>query len=467
MAGTGKTAISLSFIRLLLHDELLGGYFLCSRNGSQDGRDVTSIFPSLSQSLADFFPSFRATRSEHIDNSRRVLTLDDQFITLLGHPIQNAFCGSASTPVLVIDALDECEDRNAVGALIDVILKHAPGLNVKFFLTSRPEQHIQTRLERTCRVLRLHDVYEVEVQSDIRVYLEQKLREIGHLHNLIPSDGTTWPPQSQLDTLSKNSGRFFIYASTAVQYISTHDPEYRLGQLTSANNDLQLAKEPVYALYSYVLGEVFSRLESSEAHDMQCCLGAITCAREALSVADVGELLGIPPRRVASLFSALRSLIHVTDSPADIVTTFHISLQEYLLDHRYSNRPWFVNGSAAHLRLAYGCLDIMSTKLHFNISGASSSFLWNSAQELATISSVLSYACRYWQDHVVASAQSEELLDFLESCVRSTLLYWIEVLSVLGLVHAGPAKLRKILVSPKVRTSCVDLCFLSNGICSL
>ncbi|KAF8753844.1 WD40 repeat-like protein [Rhizoctonia solani] len=44
--------------------------------------------------------------------------------------------------VVVIDALDECEDQRGVETIVDMLFRYAPHLGLKFFVTSRPEPGI-------------------------------------------------------------------------------------------------------------------------------------------------------------------------------------------------------------------------------------------------------------------------------------------------------------------------------------
>lgn len=463
MAGTGKTAIALSFIRLLLEKRILGSWFLCSREGGQAERNVKNILPGLSDSLGTVFPAYRNARTSAFGNKPpliHVLTLEDQFNTLLGDPLDQAYHAPSPTFVFVVDALDECDDRDATAQLLRAVLKHAPNSRVKFFVTSRPERQIRDALfSQYPTILRLHDVDQAIVQDDIARYLRHELTALARDQRLCSMD-ESWPPDADISVLTKSSGMFFIYASTAVKYITEGDAEFRLEQLTSRNSDLVLAKEPVYAIYNHILTGVFGKFEQNEAEITQRCLCAIVCARDVLTIEDLGQFLKLPARRVLFALSGLHSLLYIPDNNHSTITTFHASFPDYLQDTHQSGKAWFVDPQEANLNLTYGCLDIMSMKLHFNIAGASSSCLPNEKQQLATISTEVSYACRYWQDHVVASSQPANLFMTMESCLRSKFLYWVEVLSTLGLVNVGPAKLMKILLYTKVNSSLHSVTFI-------
>jgi len=108
--------------------------------------------------------------------------------------------------VIVIDALDECDDPSTVQLLLKTLFEHAATLPMKFFVASRPEYIIRDVLQILPSVLRLHDIDESIVAADIRKYLVASFESIS----LSPSD---------IERITKRAGKLFIYASTAVRYI--------------------------------------------------------------------------------------------------------------------------------------------------------------------------------------------------------------------------------------------------------
>lgn len=450
MAGTGKSTIALSLVRRLLELRLLGGYFLCSRDGSPEERDVRSIIPSLSDFLASLYPDFRAARTQHLALSQPVnLTLDDQFESLLGTSISSAF-GAPTAPMMVfiIDALDECEDHEDTQRLVQILMTNVPSLPIKFLITSRPESHISQILSSPYPlVLRLHDVDEAVVQGDILLYLKKKLSDIGHLHNILSSSETsTWPTESQISMLSQNAERFFVYASTAVKYIAGGpDPETRLDRLLTRPMLSTKAMQPIYSVYALVLNDAFQNLETDEAQATRRCLAAIVYERNNMTVLELGCLLRLSSRQIRTALCALHSLIDIPDDESNFISTFHASFSDYLRDDGCHDQVWFTDARSAHLDLAEGCLTVMSSRLCFNIAGALSSSVRNQDQQLADIPMEVAYACFYWQDHITASTQCSRIFLTLRKCLQATFLYWVEVLSVFSMVDFAARKLRKVI----------------------
>ncbi|KAJ6582614.1 hypothetical protein DFH09DRAFT_1309561 [Mycena vulgaris] len=182
MAGAGKSAIARSFSRLLDRQMLLGASFFCSR-ASEARSNVGGIIPSLAFHLGwRSEPFARALINAIKMNPGTTFNLrktEFQFATLLSGPSQ-AHSDKAQLLVIVIDALDECSSTDAVRALLKVLIQ-SRGVQLKFFITSRPEPYIKTAFhsEVVTRHLRLRDVEHDTVTADIAKYLRKHLGEIG------------------------------------------------------------------------------------------------------------------------------------------------------------------------------------------------------------------------------------------------------------------------------------------------
>ncbi|QRW21283.1 hypothetical protein RhiXN_06272 [Rhizoctonia solani] len=114
------------------------------------------------------------------------------------------------TPFVVLDALDECENKDATRRVLDIILKDSENLPIKFVVCSRPEPEVRDNMTKRngrhiSRVV-LHELDKQAVRADIETYLRSALAQI------CPSD-------DQITKLAERAGSLFIYAATAVRYI--------------------------------------------------------------------------------------------------------------------------------------------------------------------------------------------------------------------------------------------------------
>jgi hypothetical protein len=96
-------------------------------------------------------------------------SLYNQMDKLIMRPLRE----SAIPTVIIIDALDECKDKEPASAILSILGRFVPELPaVKFFLTGRPEQRIRASfrlplLVEVTGVFTLHEVESNQVNSDI------------------------------------------------------------------------------------------------------------------------------------------------------------------------------------------------------------------------------------------------------------------------------------------------------------
>ncbi|KAF5347519.1 hypothetical protein D9758_014514 [Tetrapyrgos nigripes] len=223
MAGTGKSTIAMSVCIELEEKNLLGATFFCTRQ-IPECRDHSLIIPTIAYQLAHHLPAFAEALVEILRKEPEVFSKPPliQLKLLLMKPWNTIFNANMQNTVVVIDALDECEDISLVlSALIPAINKQSmPGL--KFFFTSRPQGHIQRHLKinrplplgSQVEGMFLHDVEEEIVKADIAKFIKEEFEEL------------TIPEKDMyINELAEKSGKLFIYAATMVRYIKNY-PEY-------------------------------------------------------------------------------------------------------------------------------------------------------------------------------------------------------------------------------------------------
>ncbi|KAJ7856428.1 hypothetical protein B0H13DRAFT_1490439, partial [Mycena leptocephala] len=144
MAGAGKTAIARSFARLIDAEMCLGASFFCSR-ATEGSSDAGRIIPSLAFHLAWHSEPYAQALIRAIKmnpgTTFHLRPADFQFTTLLLRPSQ-AITQQVPVPIIIIDALDECSSIDAVRAVLTALIQ-SNGVRLKFFITSRPEPHIE------------------------------------------------------------------------------------------------------------------------------------------------------------------------------------------------------------------------------------------------------------------------------------------------------------------------------------
>ncbi|KAG8687181.1 hypothetical protein FRC08_012121 [Ceratobasidium sp. 394] len=444
MTGTGKTTLAYTLCKQLAEDNTLAANFFCTRQ-LPTCRDAKLILPTLAYQLANFSYPFRYALSQILDQDRDVHTrrISEQFEKLLYIPLHEVQHSLPCDLVVVIDGLDECDNDRGVGEILDVLFNRLSIMPIKFFLTSRPEPAIRSRMlrreagDRDRFELHLHELDKGVVREDVRKYLQAGLKH----PDLILS-------KQDLETLTKRSGVLFIYAATVVRYIGAHDflrSNERLKDVLEATTGSNGSDQEISSLYNLILKRAFEdpRLIGRERDEMRFVLETAICVQEPLTARVMAGVLGIKGER--SVYSALGSLRSVLNVQNDgTITTLHKSFPDHMLDPTRSLN-FCCDPRKRHGWLARRCLDLISTPCNppFNMCGLGPLSTIDDVlylDETSKISGPLFYACRYWAAHLQLAERPEDIfngINKLDSFLLVRLLLWVEVVNLTKFMHPG------------------------------
>ena len=455
-AGSGKSTIANTVSHHFdntLDDEvanILQASYCCSRQ-FDDTRRQKYIIPTLVYQLA-----------RHSKSYARALLDADKFdsVEILSMQLEGLFVGpwqkSASDRphdlppfLIVIDALDEVDDGGGLAflqALLTTIEKgHLQGL--KFFVTSRENDEVASLCNRFSSdvVCRLHKVAEEDVSADILRYLDAELPLLD---------------KGERAELGRRAGGLFIYAATAVRYMTPQPKLTREEQLNlmrgllSDSWDLSEGPEDplqVDVLYRQILFEAFGKLKIELRLARLRILYTLLYTEERVSTSVVARLLSDSSvssdmvGRANYVVSDLHAVLYINDGK---VFWYHASFPEFIftqarsrftLTHKGASFQidMYCDAAMHHALLAHSCFCIMRSELCFNICNLPSSFLLDSEvpnlQVEDQICDSLRYACQYWAGHMVQATSSEHkalhehIVDFLHTRV----LFWIEAMNLL------------------------------------
>ena len=464
LAGTGKSTIAQTFAEMGFADGKLGASFFCSRDFNERS-NLRLIFPTLAFQLAHRDPQFRQellpVLTANPDVGRE--SLCSQMEKLIVGPFQ-----ATETPTLiVIDALDECRDEEPASALLSVLSCYVDKIpHVKFFITGRPEPRIRSgfRLEllRPCTdVLRLHDVKPELVNSDIKLFFRTRFANIAK-HRSDCNFTEEWPSSSDIDTLCKKAAGLFIYASTVVKFVGSrhYPPHKRLALIVSLPQDTtQEGGFGLNHLYTQVLTQAFCDADLGD-EELYChfrsVAGAVLLVFNPLSIKSLLDLVcGFDmPSDITTILHSLHSLLLIPDNVEEPVQTFHKSFPDFLTDpDRCKDKHFFVDPSVHHEELLLSCLNLMKERLRRNICNLGE---WTAldevedlpAQRRAYIGEALEYVCCFWTKHLLKASSSGNCVKRVQKAIdefsTSHLLFWIEVLLLLGSLDIGVHALNDI-----------------------
>ena len=473
MAGTGKSTILHTLCEILDKKNMLGGSFFCSR-GSENTSNARLIVPTIAYSLASTSPCIKSEVVKAIENDPKLaeptyIDLVDQFNKLIHDPIQMLVGNAVKTyKIIVIDALDECTDLRLVSSLIRLILKSASAIPLKVFIASRDEPLIFrafTSIPRLRTAFYLHEVDKDVVKGDIQLYLERSLAEIKADYG---NGLDTWPPQSETSALLDRCGTLFIYAATAIRYISQDPNLYKSRLSAMANRDIKSVSKTIDGLYEHILDQACESKDETEVIPMRQLVSMIVFLRNPLPIQAISSLSGID----AHLYlSPLTSVIHLPTNEDAAVTPFHASFPDFVTDPTRCSCKRNLSfcalvASDGHELLALKCLEQMNCSLKYNICDVPKELTvsrrgaTNSPDNRKKISEELKYSCIYWASHFLeAGLSGDNLFHALDTFLHKHLLHWIECLSELGELQTGIPSLKSVVTALSVSHSAMmSLC---------
>ncbi|CUA74718.1 Notchless protein homolog 1 [Bos taurus] [Rhizoctonia solani] len=441
MAGTGKTTIAYSLCERLdaESNRMLGASFFCSRL-LPECRSVGNIIPSIAYQLAHRSRAFRHALYEAIKKTPEALdgAPSLQFDLLLTEPLSDPELKRtfSTSMVVVIDALDECEDETSTRQILEVLLTKSEGLPIKFVVSSRPEATIRDQMAKNDQGVVLHELDKQEVQIDIKAYLREGLAPMN------PSD-------SEIEKLVERAGVLFIYAATVIRYVGYDEfgrnPRARLKSVLGLAEKRGTGQtKEIDQLYGAILEAAMNddELEQPDRDDMKLILNTVVCARAPLTIDALNALLKLGDiERVNAALRPLWSVLHVK-GPGIPITTLHASFPDYLTDpQRSGNSEWYCNAAIHHCILAQRSLEcIRDTRPQFNICNLESSYLDdNEVPDLdmrveRCVSIQLRYACQYWSTHLdlggSETGAAQALLILLGQFLANHLFLWLEVMNL-------------------------------------
>ncbi|CCO35802.1 Vegetative incompatibility protein HET-E-1 [Rhizoctonia solani AG-1 IB] len=451
MAGTGKTTIAYSFCEWLEQHDLLAGSFFCTRT-SASCKDVARIIPTVVYQLARYSASFQNVLYDILSADPDVgsKSIPNQIESLLKESVQKTLSKPNGTMldhlVIVIDALDECDDQNGVTILLDKLFELMPQLPLKVFMTSRPEPGIGSKMSAhpgLRQVIRLHDIETSMVRADIELYLKE---ELGFMSPGLSAE--------DLEQLVQRSGVLFIYAATLVRYIKPQgqpiNSHKRLQSLLNLSSGTGKQHAPIDRLYMAILVAIFenSEREEDEIADIRAVLRTVLFAQEPISVPTIAKLAGIDDHtRVDDALSPLWSVLHLSES--GLVSTLHASFPDFIFDQKRS-ADYFCDVNEHGAELTKRCFGVMKDELRFNICDLPSSFIPDEKVDdlqdriKKNISASLAYACNYWTTHASLVKMPGEVTVEVQEFFGRRLLFWMEVMSLRQRLLVGLDGLRRV-----------------------
>jgi len=454
LAGLGKTTIAYTICEKLKSAGIPSVSFFCSRQ--LDSKNSKLLITTICRDLAELFSSFASELLPVLESNSKIvhawlpLQMEELFANPWKISLPHRKC--LPVPVVVVDALDESDcGTEFLKELLDAVDLHKLS-GIKFLVTSRPEP----TLFDLCKsfppnaVCKLHEIDVSDVQKDIEKYLFSALPDLKNQPNLVK--------------LASQAEGFFIYAATAVRFISSpsqplsvHEKCKELQNIVNSwpVSSRGFEQNAVDELYQKILGDAFS--DDRISNERLQILHTVLCAESRISMSVIAHLSDNNQDTVEKTIESLHAVLFVS-SKDECVYWYHTSFPDFIFTQVQAKFSIFLKKGcpsqeinvfcdkiAHHAILACQCFSIMRQLLHFNMCNLKSSFQFDcdvlglDGEKLRNLPPVLQYASRHWAAHLSQAAPADddtnELLQFLDDFMCNQLLFWIEAMNLVDSKH--------------------------------
>ncbi len=428
-AGSGKSTIAYTIAQEWSNS---GASFFFSR-AQLSLRESRLVFQTIAFQLRINYPILVAPISHALEDPA-ILTADSgtQLQKLILEPIWQTQTHLPNRLVIVIDALDECDDNiliNILGLLATTLEKYDPPIQtrLRFLITSRPEPSLlQFFTEQPVPFFDMSAVNSGDREKDICIFLKDELQKLA---SCTPYE----LKEKDIQLLAKISGGLFVAARIAVDFVTfSKSPDSQLQKLRSAGHISRLD-----VVYQLVL-DTAAQESSVWNIDILQPIGTVVLSFTPLSRQALTNLLHIETKHLDHLLHALRAVIHVRKG--DAIYPIHASLRDFLTDpDRCTDSRFFVHPAHHHSMISCASFNCMATLLQ----KPDLHDLYQDERDV--LPDDLTYVCQYWARHLAESNLNQSLVDHLHDFASVRLLYWIECLSLIGDLDLGISGLDNVI----------------------
>lgn len=461
MAGTGKSTIARTLAAEFDHKKQLSASFFF-KNGEGDRGKASSLFTTIATQLVKTIPEIRPFVRKALEDDPNIAdkALRLQFEQLILCPLQEIKNPVRSVMLIVIDALDECDNEAHIKTIVELCsqLQRVPIISVRTLVTSRPELPPRLVFRRTSdsshQDFILHEIDKAVIGHDIALFLEYKFEQIRTEARIIAE----WPGKDNIEVLAEMAVPLFIFAATVCRFIghSYHDPRKPLNYVLEYQNTPGL--DQMGKTYKSILDRILDG-EGEEGEVQRVLLiqnfrnvvGPIVVLADNLSVNSLASLLQMDAWDIHSQLETLHSVLNITTDPDRPVRPLHSSFLNYLLDgKRQGENQYWIDETSTHKHLAYKCIHLLqnSQSLKQDICDLRKPGSYRSEVEQSTverhISPDLQYACCYWVHHLDKGQCKISDQDECHPFLQESFLYLLVALSLIGRCSTAVAMITKL-----------------------
>ncbi|KAF9500658.1 hypothetical protein BDN71DRAFT_1033728 [Pleurotus eryngii] len=447
-AGTGKSTVAQSIAEICAEDNVLAGHFFFSRD-KQNRVSTDGFFSTLARQMCSFEPLAclvphvvdamgKCTSPSGMRNLELFSCLFVQPFIQLKRDVPNLHFPM----VVVIDALDECQDATDAAEVLQLLLdldnrigNPSPPI-LKIFITSRPEPHIGKVFGSNKEFPPKFTDYPLCTDFDsVKLYLTQGFAAI-HAdpdRSELFYDEQIWPKPDVFEELLSKAAGLFIYASTILKFVADEDqdPTQQLELVMASDSPRSVMYSELDTLYTQIIYQV------RDWERVYTILGTIILAIQPLSTKQLELLLGLDKGHARLSLRRLHSVLVVTANNQEPIRLAHPSFHDFLTTKERSGER-YLDPSVQHGKIATACFKVIR-------DGCLAA--WHTSKDASSAQKgLLIYACRFWPGHLSGADSSDmTLVQAVEEFLHLSVRMWFDaVLEITALQNDLRSNISKL-----------------------
>ncbi|KIX03893.1 uncharacterized protein Z518_07446 [Rhinocladiella mackenziei CBS 650.93] len=429
--GAGKTILFSNTVNYLcrqlnsLQDGTQMAFCYCDFRRSET-QDVVNMAGSLLSQLCSHTGFIPEELEEAFHQSQSGGTTKRPTLSLIGRILE--ILAVESKVMLLVDALDECTQRQEAAAFLSDLQRTLP--HTRVLVTSRDEPDIQAGLHSFTQV-RIEDHLD-EVNEDVQSYITRRLssdRKLQWLNSSVREDISS--------LLIEKSCGMFRWVQCQLDAIANLRT---VKAIRTALNELPKGLDETY-------DKILIKISPPDIEIVRRILLWVSFTVFPLTLREVHEAVAIEPdldhldeesrlRSPQDILDLCSSLVHVSEEGH--IRLAHLSVKEYLTSPGIRKKEavsvFALESNSANLELAKYCL----TYLFFNNLSSGPCPTSQTYTERMIRYPLLQYAAVCWTYFVRETTPTPELRQFISRffspLCRSTFMSWVQVLNA---VHAS------------------------------
>jgi hypothetical protein len=479
-AGTGKSTISHTMARYFKedHNRLAASYFF--KRGEKDRNGTIRFFATIAKELMKTIPMFRqelraklqsALGDDYTQYDLDAMSLENQFNNMILGPLKNIPNSTIILPkVVVIDALDECENATDIPTICELFtrLQILKNISLRVLMVSRDESTLLDAFKELGQQdiknqsLSLDREYLENTHKDITEYLKFEFASIKSSFKITKNPEDPWPDsetQSRLILSATTPSPLFIYVATFCRFVGDRKSKTKKNPKTQLKLWLKDTSASQFdQTYLPILGQLLYQIGKEDESQLKDILSAIIFIENPLSASELAGLLEMEQFTVDLWLENLHAVVYTpekgnnpeeSDGPVHL---YHKSFSDFIIGYKSKELPSFrIKDTESHSMLALKCIKRMKRKdlgLKQDICEIGVSSI--SAKDVDSIlishcvPADLQYACLSWVSHLVNSKQPVADEGEVHIFFKTHLLHWLEVLGLIGNTSSGVEKMRDL-----------------------